>query len=121
MTSFFPRPDGSKVAVVPERILFTFDSAVLRAEGRHALAELVPEIRDHQGSVDVIGYTDGVGTAEYNSLLSQRRAAAVAAYLERLGVRSSVINVEGRGEAGATDGVRDSTRRRVEIILSAAS
>src|SRR5262249_42709123 len=46
----------------------------------------------------VTGFTDTSGSASYNQRLSERRANAVAAALERLGVPRTDMAVSGRGE-----------------------
>ena len=45
----------------------------------------------------VWGFTDTVGTAEYNQKLSERRAEAVAAYLESKGVSRDRMTIKGFG------------------------
>lgn len=49
-------------------------------------------------SVVVTGHTDRLGATTYNQQLSERRAAAVAAYLKRTGVAAPVTAI-GAGEA----------------------
>jgi OmpA-OmpF porin, OOP family len=49
-------------------------------------------------TVTVSGHTDRLGTDQYNQSLSQRRAAAVKAYLVKQGVAANRINAVGRGE-----------------------
>ncbi|GLX83484.1 peptidoglycan-associated lipoprotein Pal [Thalassotalea eurytherma] len=49
-------------------------------------------------TVLVEGHADERGTPEYNIALGERRAKAVATYLETLGVSSSQINVVSYGE-----------------------
>jgi OmpA-OmpF porin, OOP family len=71
--------------------------------------------------IQVTGYTDLSGPAGYNLRLSQRRANAVAAALERLGVPRSEMIVAGRGMADprvpTALGVREPQNRRVEILF----
>ncbi|GLX87241.1 peptidoglycan-associated lipoprotein [Thalassotalea loyana] len=49
-------------------------------------------------TVLIEGHADESGTPEYNIALGERRAKAVATYLETLGVSSSQINVVSYGE-----------------------
>jgi OOP family OmpA-OmpF porin len=69
----------------------------------------------------VTGYTDTSGSPGYNQRLSERRANAVAAALERLGVPRSDMVVAGRGQndlrVPTPPGVREPQNRRVEIVL----
>jgi len=72
-------------------------------------------------SIYVYGYTDDVGTADYNLKLSARRADAVRAALIQAGIKSAVISTKGFGKSdprvnGDTPKAR-SANRRVEIGL----
>lgn len=68
----------------------------------------------------VVGHTDGVGSAEYNRQLSQRRAASVKAYLVRNGVDATRLRTQGKGYAELLDPAnpRAAENRRVEIIAA---
>ena len=72
-------------------------------------------------TLDVNGYTDTSGTADYNMGLSVRRAKAVAAQLVADGVPAGEISINGYGETHLLvptgPGVREPQNRRVEIIL----
>jgi outer membrane protein OmpA-like peptidoglycan-associated protein len=72
-------------------------------------------------TLQVTGYTDTTGSAGYNQRLSERRANAVAAALERLGVARSDMVVAGRGmndlRVPTPPGVREPQNRRVEIVF----
>ena len=63
-----------------------------------ALAASLPQAR-----VCVTGFTDPRGPEAYNTTLSLRRAANVAAVLASAGVARERIVIEGRGKAGAGD------------------
>ncbi len=65
-----------------------------------------------EGRVQVDGYTDSVGTETNNLALSRARASAVAAFLKRLGVPSSMIVVEGHGEQNPSGDNGTSAGRR---------
>jgi outer membrane protein OmpA-like peptidoglycan-associated protein len=72
--------------------------------------------------LEIDGYTDSVGSDEYNQTLSDKRAEAVRDYLTSSGVSSN--NVEARG-MGKADPVADNStaagrqlNRRVEMIVS---
>lgn len=71
----------------------------------------------HVDSFFVTGYTDTIGTPEYNQRLSQRRAMEVGHFLRQvLGADSLlVMRVEGRGEMEPVPG-DDSESRRVTIV-----
>lgn len=66
--------------------------------------------------IRVTGHTDGAGHRAYNQKLSERRAAAVAAQLGKLGVRTESMTVSGAGEAKDSPR-RSKNDRRVEIVI----
>jgi outer membrane protein OmpA-like peptidoglycan-associated protein len=72
--------------------------------------------------VEVAGHTDNTGSAQYNQALSERRANAVAQYLESQGLASNRVVTIGAGE---TKPVADNStpegrqaNRRVELTLT---
>ncbi len=82
--------------------LFDFDKAVVKAEGQKALDEkIVAGMKEHPEveMLLVTGHTDRIGTAKYNQKLSERRAAAVKAYLVKQGVAAERIRTVGKGES----------------------
>jgi OmpA-OmpF porin, OOP family len=83
---------------VPADLLFAFDSAALSASGQAYLALLAGKLKAAgRGITKVIGHTDAEGSASYNLGLSQRRAAAVSAYLAAHGFTR--VTATGVGEA----------------------
>lgn len=102
---------------------FAFDSAQLTEADKTALDKLAqvlvnPKLSFIRGKVD--GYTDATGKPEYNQKLSERRAQAVADYLQSKGVAAgSRMAVEGFGESNpAADNKTEEGRaqnRRVVI------
>lgn len=107
------RPEG------PWLVLFDFDRVDIGEEGRREIEKAWRAwARDRSRPIVVIGHADAVGTPEYNLILSQRRARAVADALAAHGVDSSRITV---GAVGATEpaGAAREQRRRVEIRLAA--
>jgi len=64
------------------QVYFAFDSAELSAESQEMLSRVAQQIADNpQYLVDVYGYTDPTGDANYNLTLGHRRADAVLRYL----------------------------------------
>lgn len=91
------------VVGVDEQGQFDFDRAVLRAEVKSVLDGLAGRLQDAEyDRLDIIGYSDRIGSDEYNLQLSERRAWAVARYLMQQGVPLIKIRVEGRGEREST-------------------
>lgn len=115
------------VVPVPADLLFAFNSATLSASGQAYLALLAGQVKAAgRGITKVIGHTDATGGASYNLGLSQRRAAAVSAYLAAHGFAK--VTAVGVGEAdpactpqytpaGAPIPSCMSQDRRVQIML----
>lgn len=77
--------------------------------------------RVHYTLIDVAGHTDTSGPYGYNIRLSQRRAQAVAAELERQGVPGNAIDIHAYGYTQVLvptgPDVREPQNRRVEIVF----
>ena len=79
--------------------MFETNSTELSTEGKTALTPLVEVLQTYpQSSVNVVGHTDSTGAAEYNMMISKKRAAAVAAYIEEQGIEADRITATGEGE-----------------------
>ena len=63
--------------------------------------------------VNVNGHTDRLGSAQYNQKLSERRAAAVKAYLVSKGMNAAQIEVYGYGKTTPVKSCPDMKDRRV--------
>lgn len=87
--------------------LFKIGSSELRDEAKGALREFASNLKNQDGvtdcEIEIIGYTDPVGSADLNRRLSKQRADAVSDYLKFLPDFQSVIlagqpTVRGMGE-----------------------
>lgn len=84
---------------VNEEGRFDFDQYSLRPEVKGILDELAAKLKTAEyDRLDIVGYTDRIGTTDYNRRLSELRAYAVAQYLMSKGVPQNKIHYEGRGE-----------------------
>ncbi len=115
----------AKVAVVItlNNIFFNFDKSVLNADSYPELDRLATYLVENtKVKIEVSGYTDSVGTEEYNLGLSKRRAKAVVAYLISKDVASNRVNTTWFGEGkpiksnGTKEGRRDNRRVEFEIL-----
>jgi outer membrane protein OmpA-like peptidoglycan-associated protein len=112
-------------------VYFDFDKSVVKAsekEKLNRLAAILKAAKEVSGA-KVIGYADPIGTPKYNVALSERRAAAVEAYLNSQGYKNTELaSVQGLGETNAyarCEGVKKRTslikcfwpNRRVEVSL----
>jgi OmpA-OmpF porin, OOP family len=103
-------------------VFFDWDKYNITPEGQQIIQLAANQYRSGgRVTLQVTGYTDTSGSAGYNQRLSERRANAVAAALERLGVPRSDMVVAGRGEndlrVPTPNGVREPQNRRVEIVF----
>jgi peptidoglycan-associated lipoprotein len=78
---------------------FDYDQNSLRDDARATLQKDASWLsRWSQTAINVEGYCDERGTAEYNLALGERRAAAVKEYLESLGVSGSRVHTVSLGK-----------------------
>lgn len=99
---------------------FAFDSAILPDNAADSLKAFVEYIKRYPGATfEVAGHADSTGPEGYNQGLSERRAAAVAGYLESRGIPPGQLRIVGYGEmepiaSNETDAGR-ARNRRVEV------
>ncbi len=120
-------PDGLKIRLVTDGVLFDSGSAVVKSGGRPTLSE-IGRIIDHEGThpVQVEGHTDDqpIATSQYpsNWQLSGARAAAVVQTLNGAGVSGKRMSLAGYAAehpvAGNATPTGRAKNRRVEIILT---
>lgn len=102
---------------------FEFDSANLSPQSRELLSRVAGILLASGGfGLAIHGHTDDVGTAEYNTGLSERRAAAVKEYLGNAGLERGIMSVKGFGKSSPMvqghDELARARNRRVEIVLT---
>ena len=108
-------------------VLFDFDKAVLKPEATPALENVALVIQSYpQATVSIDGHSDNVGADRYNQALSERRAAAVQAWLVAKKV-TAPITTRGSGETrpvvpntnpdGSDNPANRQKNRRVEIVV----
>jgi OOP family OmpA-OmpF porin len=103
-------------------VFFDWDKANLTERAKSIVKEAADNSTHVQVTrIEVNGYTDTSGKANYNQALSVRRAQAVAGELVRDGVPQNVIDIKGFGDThllvATGPGVREPQNRRVEIII----
>ena len=90
---------ASKVTYAADAF-FDFDKAVLKAEGKAKLDDLVGKVKGINLEVIIaVGHTDSTGADGYNQKLSVKRSEAVKAYLVSKGIEKNRVYTEGKGEA----------------------
>ena len=94
-----PVATSSKVTLLADA-LFDFDKSTLKPEGVQKLNGLVQKLKGVTVEVIiVVGFTDNIGTLDYNKKLSLRRAEAVKAHLVKNGIETSRVYTEGKAYA----------------------
>ncbi len=118
------RPAPGSAPSIDLTVNFETGSAVLTPDAMRTLDELGRALASKQLAgyrFRIEGHTDTVGPRDYNRLLSERRAAAVAAYItKKFGVDPSRLQPVGMGEEGLLVPTPDQTpeprNRRVQVI-----
>lgn len=113
--------------VTINNVQFGFDSADLTPAYRAELDAVSEILRPHRDllrsgveTLNIVGYTDSQGPAEYNQQLSERRARSVADYLiEQDPTRAEFVSVVGRGEADpiASNDTEDGRRQNRRVVM----
>ena len=81
------------------RVHFDFGDAALKATEYPAMARMARCLKaDHAMKLDIAGNADERGTEEYNLALGDKRARAVAHYLENLGASEGQLNTVSYGK-----------------------
>nr|WP_199043656.1 OmpA family protein [Dyella sp. ASV24] len=137
----FQKPDPTPAApVTTDRVTFSADAlflfdrtglADITGNGRAQLDELAQKLKkyaDQIQSIRIQGHADRLGSDAYNSVLSQKRADTVKAYLVSQGISSDLMTSQGRGSSKPVTECTDTNRskliaclapnRRVEILIT---
>ncbi len=106
------------------RLTFQHNSAWLGARGRALLDEFAREISDCDDQpITIEGHTDASGAPAVNLNISERRAAAVKDYLDKLGL-TAIFEIKGFGETRPIASNRSeagrSANRRIDFVVATA-
>ncbi len=82
-----------------EKVYFNFDSYALTARAQEQLLTMAQSMKNNgKLSIQISGYTDEIGTEEYNFHLGQMRAQAVKEFLVAQGVNAQMLSTISHGE-----------------------
>jgi OOP family OmpA-OmpF porin len=111
------------VAPQKETIYFDFDKSNIKTSEQAKIDKIVGLMKDPKASAIVIGYTDPIGTDQYNMGLSEKRAKSVKAALVKAGVAAEKITLQWKGETNlAKPGLKgipaNAPNRRSEVEVT---
>jgi OOP family OmpA-OmpF porin len=103
-------------------ILFDTGKSTFKKDTDKVLQAMVVIFKEYpKADFSIDGYTDSVGSANSNKLLSERRANAVMDYLVANGISADRLTAQGFGEENPIDSNKTTTgranNRRVEVVL----
>ncbi|MFL6605652.1 MAG: OmpA family protein [Steroidobacteraceae bacterium] len=117
------RPTDRGLVLTLGDVLFTTGKADLKSGATGNLNKLAAFLDKYPDrNVAIQGYTDSVGSEDYNQVLSERRAQSVKSYLTAQGIGATRLAASGKGRS---DPVADNDsaagrqqNRRVEVVIS---
>jgi outer membrane protein OmpA-like peptidoglycan-associated protein len=117
------KPTDRGLVVTLGDVLFMTGRADLQPGIVGNLGRLVAFLNKYpERTVAIEGYTDSVGSEDYNQSLSERRADSVKSYLTAQGIGSTRLSASGKGESdpvAANDSASGRQQnRRVEVVIS---
>ncbi len=92
-----PLDIGSRIVL--RNIFFDFDKATLREESTAELDRLIDLLNTYSTlKIEISGYTDNIGSDEYNRKLSASRSQSVVDYLVAHGIAAARLTYKGYGK-----------------------
>jgi len=116
--------EGIRLVLNENAVRFDTGKATLTSKAQANLDKLVPVFKEYADTnIEIYGYTDITGSAEFNLTLSQKRAESVKNYLTSKGLVSSRFKTTGKGIAdpiATNETAKGRTQnRRVEFAILA--
>jgi OOP family OmpA-OmpF porin len=115
-----PAPEPvTKLATEQLTIYFAFNKSVVTPESKAKLDQIADAVNrsPHVTKVNIVGYTDQIGTVSYNDKLSIQRAKSVKAYIDsKMRIPAGVADLRGLGEKDpVTTGCKKVKERKKKI------
>jgi outer membrane protein OmpA-like peptidoglycan-associated protein len=116
--------EGIRLILKENAIRFDFDKSSLTSQAKTNLNKLVKVFKENPNTnIQIFGYTDNVGTQDYNLNLSKNRAKTVKSYLASKGLTNHRFSTQGLGMSDpiASNETSEgrSQNRRVEFAITA--
>lgn len=116
--------EGIRLVLGENAVRFDTSKSTLTPAAKANLDKLVPVFNQYPDTnIQIFGYTDSTGSAEFNLRLSEQRAISVEKYLESKGLNMSRFKMVGMGIAdpiSSNDTPEGrSQNRRVEFAITA--
>ncbi|WP_137937286.1 OmpA family protein [Chitinivorax sp. B] len=98
-----PAPKTEKFTLQAD-VLFAFNGDKLSNDGKAALDKIIEDalashVKSIDGSIEIIGHTDRIGSDKYNQKLSERRAQSVKSYVVSKGLPADKVTATGVGKS----------------------
>jgi len=112
------------ITLKEDAIRFATNKSTLTPQAQANLDKLIPIFKEYnETNINIYGFTDNVGKADYNLALSERRADEVKKYLISKGLASGRFITKGMGmeQPIASNDTKEgqSQNRRVEFAITA--
>lgn len=99
-------------------IYFLFNKSTLTEGGKLKLDQIADAVNKSPKvtKVNIVGYTDTIGSTEYNDKLSVKRAQAVHAYVDqKMRIPSNIVGLRGLGKRDPVVECKDVKNRKAKI------
>ncbi len=113
-------PQPKKKVKLPDSasVMFGNDSSVLNAKSKATILSAVSELKKEASiNLQLRGYADKTGDADYNAILSRARAEVVRDEFVKSGIEAERIEVISFGESTADAGASSESLRRVDLLF----
>lgn len=112
--------DGNVPQTFPviESVFYAPSAIALSDANKQSLRRIASMMKKHDGmTIQLAAYTDDKGNAEFNQLLSEKRANRVMTYLSSQGVQANRISIIAHGE-NHNDNLSNDHSRRTDIMVT---
>lgn len=117
--------EDKKLVIKIENIYFDYNKSVIKEESTLALNKIVDVLNENpEMNIEINAHSDTRGSANYNYILSNKRAKAAKAYLIANGVDAKRLVSKGYGETQPKENcgttcseAQHNTNRRIEFVI----